>query len=132
MSQQPAKILVLNDSPEMLNLVRDILTEAGYTVETGLKPLTTVDELIAIAPDLLILDFLWSEDRRGWEFLKLVRGDPRTSTLPVILCTTGGPVLDALAQDIAAMDITVLLKPFEIETLVGSVHGHCGEAADRS
>jgi CheY-like chemotaxis protein len=114
-------ILVLNDSIEILALFEDILTGAGYRVVTGKKLYESVDDLLEVRPDLLILDFLWSGDRSGWTFLQAVRNDPRTACLPAVLCTTGRHYVADLEDQLVAMNVVVVYKPFDIDALLDMV-----------
>jgi CheY-like chemotaxis protein len=125
----PAHIVVLNDRTEMLELFRDLLEDSGYRVTTGKKLYESVDDLVAEQPDLLILDFLWSGDQTGWDFLQQVRQDPRCHHLPVILCSTGGKELTRIEQHLQAMRVAVVRKPFELSDLIGAVCDSLGSVA---
>lgn len=114
-------ILVLNDTQEVLAQFNEILTSAGFQVTTGEKLYETIDDLVVIGPELLILDFMWAGDRTGWDYLLSLRDDPRTRSLPVILCTTDGPQLRALRRQFLKMDVSLVLKPFVREELLAVI-----------
>jgi twitching motility two-component system response regulator PilH len=114
-------ILVLDDTQEILAEFRAILTAAGYQVTTGEKLYDTVDDLVLIGPELLVLDFMWSGDRTGWDYLLALRDDPRTQSLPVILCTRDGPQLDALRRHFRTMNVSLVLKPFVPDELLTAI-----------
>jgi DNA-binding response OmpR family regulator len=118
-------VTVVNDRPEFLELMREILEPAGHLVSTLTGDGLGVDQLAATEPDLLIIDLRLDPDRTrltGWDFIVLARADDRTSAVPIVLCSadqTGtrdhGDELQALA------DVHVMLKPFavaEMEELV--------------
>lgn len=118
---QAPHILVLDDTPEVLAQFRQILSSGGYEVTTGEKLYETIDDLVVTGPELLILDFMWSGDRTGWDYLEELRNDPRTRELPVILCTAPGPQLAALRHRFRPMNVTVVYKPFAPEELLAEV-----------
>jgi DNA-binding response OmpR family regulator len=122
-------VLVLNDSPGILNLFHEMLSDAGYRVSIGQKLFETVDELVAEAPDLLILDFLWSGDGRGWDFVQQIRADSRTTDLPIILCITSGPVVERRRDQFAVMRIQAVLKPFDVDDLLAAVAAQLARTA---
>jgi DNA-binding response OmpR family regulator len=109
---------VLNDSEQILSLFEDLLTDADYRVVTGMKLYESVDDLLDVNPDLLLLDFLWSGDHSGWAFLHAVRRDSRTARLPVVVCTTGREQVAAIEDQLAELNIVVVYKPFEIDDLL--------------
>jgi CheY-like chemotaxis protein len=114
-------ILVLDDTQEVLARFREILTSAGFQVTTGEKLYETIDDLVVIGPELLILDFMWSGDRTGWDYLQALRDDFRTRSLPVILCTTDGPQLNDLRRHFRTMDVILVLKPLVPDVLLAAI-----------
>jgi CheY-like chemotaxis protein len=127
------RITVINDNPDFLELMHELLEEdSGYAV-------TTIDgdaikDLVPIRqgrPDLLVIDLR----RRtggvaGWDILMAVRGDAELRELPVILCTGDLQGLkehaEAIAQD---PKVAILEKPFRVADLEQLVHRFVGEAA---
>jgi len=76
-------ILIVEDNEKNLKLLRDILQFKGYrTLEAG-----TAREGVRLAqdkaPDLVLMD-IQLPDMNGAEALKQLRGDPRTSAIPVL------------------------------------------------
>ncbi len=80
-------ILAGDDSPVVLDLVRDVLEEEGYRVTTAAAALD-LDEIKRIGPDLVILDHMMADGAgSGWELLreiKVIRPRPgcRSSSAP--------------------------------------------------
>jgi CheY-like chemotaxis protein len=64
---------------------------------------------------------MWSGDRTGWDYLLALRDDPRTRSLPVILCTTDGPQLQDLRRYFQRMDVTLVLKPLVPDSLLAAI-----------
>lgn len=129
---EPKRVTVVNDSPEFLQLMQDLLQDANY-------PATLIDgdrenafELIqASQPEILIVDLrLGSEGLRGLELLKLVRGDAELKSVPTIICTADSWGVDGVREEVEAMDqVAVLTKPFAIADLY-DVLGELGAAAE--
>jgi len=80
------RILVVEDNPLNLKLVRDVLTAYGYEVVDALSG----EEGVALAgdcsPDLVLMD-LQLPGIDGYEALRLLRQDPRLSGIPVVAVT---------------------------------------------
>ena len=81
-----SRILIVEDNPRNLKLVRDVLQVKGYaTLEAG-----TAEEGIRIAgeerPDLVLMD-IHLPGMNGIDALRALRGDPATAAIPVIAVT---------------------------------------------
>ena len=116
-----ATILVVNDTPEILDLFQDLLGDEGYrvvpdrfTVEAG-EMLRRVEEL---QPDLIVLDYLIGEDALGWQFLQMLKMDRNTRAIPVIICTGAARQAQEMESQLDKMGVAVVLKPFDIDHLL--------------
>ena len=81
----PSRILVVEDDPDIAELVEHHLSRAGYdtsVVGTGTDAL----EQIRRRPDLVVLD-LMLPGLSGFEICRLMRSDPRTASVPIIMLT---------------------------------------------
>ena len=111
------RVLLVDDDPGILSLVRDILHEEGMptvTAETGGEALA---RLRGESPDAAILD-LFLPDVPGRDLLERFRLDH--PHMPVVVLTGGGGVADAVeCMRLGAFDF--LQKPFERTRLVASV-----------
>jgi CheY-like chemotaxis protein len=129
-----AHVTVVNDSPEFLDLVHDILEGDRYdtTLIDGDRP--DVLELIRSSqPDLLMIDVrLGVPGDHGWEIAQEVRSEPRFEELPVLLCSADMLALEALESDLAeTRSIATLEKPFTVEQLVATIDQLLAEPAGR-
>jgi CheY-like chemotaxis protein len=100
-----------------------LLGGEGYCVTTSLAMLDLA-RLKEIAPDLIIQDLLFpGVQETSWEFLTLVRLDPDLARIPLILCTAAIDVIrdQEMAQRLADQNVTVVLKPFNIDELLDVV-----------
>jgi CheY-like chemotaxis protein len=109
--------LVVDDAPDIRLLTDLVLSMAGFTVTAAASGREALAALAAgELPDIVLLD-VQMPDVDGWETLSRVRSDPRTSHLPVVLCTVKGLPEDALKGWTLGCD-GYLGKPFDIGGLV--------------
>jgi len=111
---RPGRILVIDDEPEIAELVKDALTAEGHTVETAQCGTEGVSMAAAAHFDLVFTD-LGMPDMSGWDVAKRIRADtPRT---PVVLVTGWGATLDE--NQVKRSGITAVVhKPFDLSHLV--------------
>ena len=125
------RITVVNDNPEFLELIRDILADVRY-------PTTCIDgddpyafaRVLESRPDLLIIDFRLGAGDHGWEIAQQVRREPRLEGLPVIVCSADVVALQELAGDLAETKwVRALPKPFHVDELTAMIDSLLAEAA---
>ena len=110
------KILVVDDEPEAVELVEFNLKGAGYAVTTAGDGAEALNKARRIQPDLVILDVMMPEID-GMEVCKLLRRDPATSAIPIIMLTAKASEVDrVLGLELGADDYVV--KPFSPRELV--------------
>ena len=110
------KILVVDDEPEAAELVEFNLKGAGYDVATAGDGAEALNKARRIQPSLVILDVMMPEID-GMEVCKLLRRDPATSTIPIIMLTAKASEVDrVLGLELGADDYVV--KPFSPRELV--------------
>jgi DNA-binding response OmpR family regulator len=120
MVPEQTHIVVVNDSPEFLALMADILEDERYpvTVIDGDRP-EAADLIRAAVPAALIIDLrLGWDELHGWDILEEVRRDPALSELPTLICSGDVTALDSLTERLAGMRrIDTLAKPFAVAEL---------------
>ncbi len=116
----PAKILSVEDEPEIAELVRYILSRAGHTVLTAATGWEALEVIQRERPDLVLLD-LMLPDLDGFGVCEILRRDPRTATLPVIIISAWAS-FDShnLGLELGALDY--ITKPFSPHELVERVN----------
>jgi CheY-like chemotaxis protein len=85
-AQRRFHILVVDDQPDMLTLIARALEDDQYTVSkatSGPEALRMIDEHM---PDLVVLDYKMT-GMDGMEVMKMLRGNPETQPLPVLMLT---------------------------------------------
>jgi DNA-binding response OmpR family regulator len=127
-ARQP-HILVVNDTQEILDLFQELLEEEGYRVTLYSYAFKDVAEIRAIAPDLVILDFIIGGEAHGWQLLQKLKLDRDVARIPIIICTAAVQLVKDLEGHLTAKNVRVILKPFDIDELLTEVAGVLGKAA---
>lgn len=109
-SRVMAKILVVDDEPDALELVSFNLKAAGYEVVTADDGTDAIKKARQQVPDLILLDVMLPEVD-GLEVCKLLRRDPATAGIPIIMLTAKAAEIDrVLGLELGADDYVT--KPF--------------------
>ena len=110
------RILVVDDEPEAVELVEFNLKQAGYAVITAVDGAEALKKARAQRPDLIILDVMLPE-MDGFEACKMLRLDPGTARVPIIMLTAKAAEIDrVLGLELGADDY--LTKPFSPRELL--------------
>lgn len=117
----PTRIMVINDTQEILELFRDILTDEGYEVflySYGIQDLAEVEK---VAPDLIILDHLIGGEPVGWQMLQKLKLYRPTANIPVVVCTAAVRAVQEMEGYMKSKNVGLVLKPFDIDDLLLAV-----------
>jgi CheY-like chemotaxis protein len=117
----PVRVLVVDDSDEVRDLIRVNLELEGYDVRTCDDGAQALAELGSWLPDVVTLDVVMPR-MDGFATLAAIRADPRTAGLPVVLVTGRAQGADR-EQGTALGADAFLSKPFEPADLVATVSG---------
>src|SRR5436190_10591973 len=110
------KILVVDDEPEAVELVEFNLKQAGFSVVSAIDGAEALKKARAVLPGLIVLDLMIPEVD-GLEVCKMLRRDPATATIPIIMLTAKAAETDrVLGLELGADDY--LTKPFSPRELV--------------
>ncbi len=115
-------ILVVEDEPAILELLKVNLVDAGYEVRSRAGRGNGADDAPDSLPDLLLLDWMLP-GQSGLAFAKQLRADPRTKELPVIMVTARTDEADRVAGLEAWVDdyVTKPFSPRELKARIKSV-----------
>jgi two-component system response regulator VicR len=120
------RILCIEDEPEMIDLIRLILSRRGFDVQGaagGVEGIKLVREML---PDLVLLD-LMMPDMDGWEVYQQMKADDAMRNIPVIVVTAKAQNIDkVLGLHIAKVD-DYIAKPFGPQELMDSVEKILGK-----
>jgi two-component system phosphate regulon response regulator PhoB len=111
-----SKILVVDDEPEAVELVEFNLEQAGFAVVTAADGAEALTKARATPPSLIVLDLMLPEIG-GLEVCKMLRRDPATAGVPIIMLTARAAEIDrVLGLELGADDY--ITKPFSPRELV--------------
>jgi two-component system phosphate regulon response regulator PhoB len=114
-----AKILIVEDEPAIRELIAVNLRHAGHEVVQAADAQEAREYIDASMPDLLVLDWMLP-DASGAEIARMLRTEPRTSALPIILLTARATESDKLYGFEAGVD-DYLTKPFSPRELLARI-----------
>ena len=118
-----ARITLIDDTQEVVDVMREVLTEAGYAV-SSISRRTDADAIAATRPNLVILDLLLRGHGKtsGWDYLRMIRSHADLAELPVLLCSADVVTLRERRGDVDAdRHMAAMAKPFSVEQLEGAV-----------
>ena len=125
----PKHILVVNDADELRELMYAILQgEGGYNVTVGTyKPTGMLEWVGGLKPDLVIADVMFGQEPLGFGLVDVLRLNPKTVHIPIILCSGAITALRKRQSYLAEKGVGVIFKPFTVEELLGTVKQLLGE-----
>jgi two-component system, OmpR family, response regulator VicR len=113
-------ILCIEDEPEMIDLIRLILSPHGFTVRGAIGGEEGLKILNETRPDLVLLD-LMMPNMDGWEVYQRMKAEQTTKNIPVIVVTARAQSIDkVLGLHIAKVD-DYISKPFSPKELLSSI-----------
>lgn len=112
------KILVVDDSPDNVFLIKTILEEEGYQVSTAENGSTALKRIAESTFDLILLD-LMMPGMDGYEVTKHIRGNTQLSFIPILLITAHDSPNVAHGLDLGADDF--IRKPVTVDELLARV-----------
>jgi DNA-binding response OmpR family regulator len=109
-------ILVVDDEPAIVEIVRDYLADVGYRVSTARSGDDALRQIRSILPDLIVLDL----GLPGMDGLDVARAVRQASSVPIIMLTARGDEADrVVGLELGADDY--LIKPFSPRELLARV-----------
>lgn len=121
-----ARVLVVDDDPDIRGLLRQLLERAGYEVVEGASGREGLRTLYSASPDLVLLDVSMPE-LDGWQTLERIRD---VSDVPVLMLTARAAELEKVRGLQAGADDYVT-KPFGRQELLARVEAHLRRAGPR-
>lgn len=117
-----ADILIVDDMPNNLRLLSQMLSEQGYKVRKALNGNWALRAVQSMPPDLILLD-IQMPDLDGYEVCRQIKANHKTRDIPVIFISALDEAMDkVLAFDVGGMDY--ITKPFQIQEVLARVNSH--------
>ena len=101
-------ILVVDDDPELREILTEALTNAGFYVETGANGEEGLKKALEVKPSLILLDLVMPV-MDGWEFLEQLHKDDWGKTAQVIILTNADDI-ESLSRAIEGRGYEYLVK----------------------
>lgn len=122
------RVFVINESVEVLRLIRDLLQSEGYCVTIATVESLNWEDIPDLHPDLVMIDLVPGH-QKGWDLLERLRQEVGTQRIPIIISSTD-PRLVGRAQQYAERygGERYIAKPFEIDELFQDVDDLIGTA----
>jgi CheY-like chemotaxis protein len=115
-------ILIVDDTPENLRVLQQILAEHGYRVRPAINGKMALNAIQKMPPDLILLDIVMP-GMDGYEVCQQLKAYERTCDIPVIFISALHGTVDKLkAFQIGGVDY--ITKPFQIEEVLARVNTH--------
>jgi CheY-like chemotaxis protein len=111
-------VLVVDDDPDILDAICDILEAEGYGVSRARHGLEALEQVDSSRPDVILLDLMMPV-MDGVAFSQALRQRPRVSDIPIVVISADGNPQRATAVGA----VGYLAKPFDIDALLAQVAG---------
>jgi DNA-binding response OmpR family regulator len=119
-------IVVVNDDTTFLGLMEDLLSEEGYNTLIIKSSDTAYETIKKKEPALVVLDIRMQSAEAGFMVLDLLRLDPTTAQIPVIICSAATQFVRENEAHFRAMGCDILPKPFLLNELLTKVQAFLG------
>jgi diguanylate cyclase (GGDEF)-like protein len=112
-------ILLVDDLPDNLQLLSDLLTQLGYSIRSATSGKMALKTLKVQQPDLILLD-IRMPDMDGYQTCAAIKADEQLRDIPIIFISAMDDVLDKV-QAFACGGVDYISKPFRVEEVVARV-----------
>jgi signal transduction histidine kinase len=119
---QPNSILIVDDTPNNIRLLFDVLNEAGFDVSVAKSGEMALEQLALNQPDLILLDVMMP-GIDGFETCQQLKADPNTRQIPVIFMTALADSVDKV-KGLRLGAIDYVTKPIEIDEVLARINIH--------
>ncbi|WP_439134624.1 response regulator, partial [Pseudomaricurvus sp.] len=125
-STQQDIVLVVDDSPDSLSLISDVLEEANISVLVALEGRQALTIAQRLRPDMILLDAVMPK-MDGFETCRRLKADPALAGIPVIFMT-GLSETENIVQGLEAGGVDYLTKPIKPNELLARMKVHLNNA----
>lgn len=89
-SEQPKRILVVDDDADIVEVLKTVLEASGYAVDIASSGTECLARVAEQPPDLIILDVMMDRDTEGFHVSYKLKGDADTKDIPILILTAIG------------------------------------------
>lgn len=114
-----AKILVVEDNADNLDVIRFLLLQRGHQVLTAFSGVEGLSAALDSQPDLILLD-LAMPNMDGWHATRALRRDPATQHIPILVVTARAQPEDRRRAYEAGVD-DYITKPIDVDAFFAAV-----------
>ena len=119
MEARKTRVLLVDDEPDLVQMVAVRLTAVGYEVTKAYDGQEALAKVKEVHPDLIILDLMLPK-LDGYKVCRLLKFDERTRSIPILIFTARAQVEDVTLATECGAD-AYLTKPFEAKMLLAKI-----------
>lgn len=122
MQGKKGKVLLIDDQPEYVLVVKHHLIGLGYDVHIAESGQTAISYIADTVPDIILLDVLMP-DMDGFETCRQLKADKHTSDIPILFMSG----IDAEAEKVrgfAVGGVDYITKPFQLNEITARIETH--------
>jgi DNA-binding response OmpR family regulator len=119
MSGESKRILVVDDSPQIVDMLTSRLTKRGYTIVSAQDGEQALERVREERPDLVILDVMMPK-KNGWEVARAIRKDETLKDTRILVLTAIGEQINEMTSPLYGADAH-LDKPFDFGELEAKI-----------
>ncbi|MCK5706767.1 MAG: response regulator [Candidatus Aureabacteria bacterium] len=122
------KILVAEDSPTVLAMVKAAISQEGYEVHTAVDGIEALNKARSVVPDLIILDLMLPK-MDGYNICRMLKFDAKFKDTPIFMFTArSGEADKAMGEQMGANEyIPKSASMEELDYLIGKIKEYLGE-----
>ena len=122
------KILVVDDEKDVVEVLKLVLGKSGYEVLAATSGMDGLARAQSALPDLILLDIMMHR-MDGWEVLKLLKLDERTSAIPVVILSARVEPKDKI-RGLQEGAVDYVTKPFAVREILAKLAAALGDPAE--
>lgn len=115
-------ILIVDDTPDNLSVLRQLLTEKGFLVRPALSGEIALKAIKTQVPDIILLDIIMPE-MDGYEVCHILKSDAKTAHIPIIFISALTEA-KGIIKAFEAGGVDYITKPFRTEEVMARVQTH--------
>lgn len=112
-------VMVVDDSVTLRQMIAELLEGRGLKVTVASDGVEALEQIKTNRPDLVVLDIVMPR-MNGYEVCRRLKSDPKTQSLPVVMCSSKSEEFDRYWGMKQGAD-AYIAKPFHPQELVGTI-----------